>query len=43
MMSNKAIEAKDKIAKIYLTLSVVFIAIFSSITGISLFLNALNF
>ncbi len=43
MMSNKAIETKDKIAKIYLNMSVVFIVIFSSITLISLFLNALNF
>jgi len=42
-MSNKAIESRDKSAKLYIRLGIIFIAIFSTITILSLFLSALNF
>ena len=43
MSNNKAIETKNKSAKIYLILAIVFIGIFSTITILSLFTSALNF
>jgi len=44
MMSyNKAIEIKNKLAKIYIYLAAVFVAIFSTITILYLFVSALNF
>jgi hypothetical protein len=42
-MSNKAIESRDKSAKIYIGLGIAFIAIFSTITILALFFSALNF
>ena len=43
MSNNKAIETKNKSAKIYFILAIVFVAIFSTITVLSLFVSALNF
>jgi hypothetical protein len=43
MSYSKAIEVKDKLAKIYLNLAIVFIAIFSTMTILHLFVSALNF
>ena len=43
MSTSKAIEAKDKIAKIYIKFSIAFIVIFTTITVCSLFVSALNF
>jgi hypothetical protein len=40
---SKAIEVKNKVGKIYLNLAIVFIAIFSTITVLHLFVSALNF
>lgn len=43
MGSIKAIEVKNKLAKIYFKLAAVFVAIFSTITILYLFVSALNF
>jgi len=43
MSNNKAIETKNKLAKIYFVLAIVFVVIFSTITILSLFTSALNF
>jgi hypothetical protein len=43
MSYSKAVEVKNKSAKIYLKLATVFIAIFSTITVLYLFVSALNF
>ncbi len=43
MSKTNVIETKNKLAKIYLNLAIVFIAIFSTITVLSLFVSALNF
>jgi hypothetical protein len=43
MSYSRAIETKDKVAKIYLFLSATFIGIFSTITILYLFVAALNF
>jgi hypothetical protein len=43
MNNTNVIETKNKLAKIYLTLAGVFIAIFTTITVLSLFVSALNF
>ena len=42
-MNNKAIETRNKSAKIYFILSAIFIAIFSAIALLALFFSALNF
>jgi len=43
MSITRAIEIKDKSAKIYLIMALVFIGIFSTITILYLFVSALNF
>lgn len=43
MKNNKAVEAKDRSAKIYLRMATVFIAVFSTIYLLSIFISALNF
>lgn len=43
MSNSKAIQAKDKIAKIYSAMAILFIGIFSTITVLSLFVSSLNF
>ncbi|MDP3620494.1 MAG: hypothetical protein Q8R65_01055 [Polynucleobacter sp.] len=43
MSNSKAIQTKDKLVKIYATMAIVFIGIFSTITILSLFVSALNF
>ena len=40
---SKAIEAKNKLTKIYVYMAAVFIAIFSTITVLYLFVASLNF
>jgi len=43
MNSNKAIEIKNKSAKIYFILAIVFVVVFTTITVLSLFVSSLNF
>ena len=43
MSYSKAIETKNKVAKIYFYLAAFFVAIFSTITVLYLFVSALNF
>jgi len=43
MSINKAVESKNKSAKIYLTLGLIFVGIFSTITILYYFVAALNF
>ena len=43
MDQQKAVETKDKVAKIYLRMALVFIVIFSAIYILSKFVSALNF
>jgi hypothetical protein len=42
-VNNRAIEARDKLAKIYLIFGAIFIAIFLTISILALFFSALNF
>jgi flagellar biogenesis protein FliO len=43
MSEKKAVETKDKVAKIYLRMAIVFIVIFSTIYILWKFVSALNF
>lgn len=43
MSHSKAIEAKDKIGRIYVAFTIVFIVIFGGMKALSLFVSALNF